>query len=162
MAQNYRSPGQAVDYINNTGVEIVSGQVVFLGTVAGIALDSIPVNGIGSVMLHGVFELSKAAPLEIAQGDELFWNVGTEKVTKTVADILLGIASAPAASTDTLVQVLLRSNTNSLPQAAYVTAVATADGNDAATTQALANANKAKINAIIAALQGAGIMAAAE
>jgi len=34
-----------------------------------------------------------------------------------------------------------------------LTAVSTADGSDAATTQALANANKAKINAIIAALK---------
>lgn len=34
-----------------------------------------------------------------------------------------------------------------------ITAVATADGSDAATTQALANALKAKLNELIAALQ---------
>lgn len=36
---------------------------------------------------------------------------------------------------------------------AGLTAIATADGSDAGTTQTLANACKAKINAIIAALQ---------
>lgn len=35
-----------------------------------------------------------------------------------------------------------------------ITAIATADGSDAATTQALANATKAKFNALLAALQG--------
>lgn len=37
---------------------------------------------------------------------------------------------------------------------ANITPVATADASDPATTQALANANKAKINELIAALQG--------
>lgn len=39
------------------------------------------------------------------------------------------------------------------PEIAALTAVATADGSDAATTQALANALKVKVNAIIAALK---------
>ena len=39
------------------------------------------------------------------------------------------------------------------PEITALTAIATADGSDPATTQALANACKAKINAIIAALQ---------
>ena len=38
-------------------------------------------------------------------------------------------------------------------QIAALSAITTPDGSDPATTQALANANKAKINAIIAALQ---------
>jgi hypothetical protein len=44
-------------------------------------------------------------------------------------------------------------------QSATVEAIETADGSDPATTQALANANKAKINEIIAALKAANLMA---
>lgn len=40
-----------------------------------------------------------------------------------------------------------------------IAAIATADGSDPATTQALANATKAKVNAVIAALVAAGILA---
>lgn len=39
-------------------------------------------------------------------------------------------------------------------QIVALTAITTPDGTDAATTQTLANANKAKINQIIAALKG--------
>lgn len=39
------------------------------------------------------------------------------------------------------------------PQIIALTAITTPDGSDAATTQTLANANKAKINQIIAALK---------
>lgn len=42
---------------------------------------------------------------------------------------------------------------------AAVAALATADGSDAGTTQTLANATKAKLNAVIAALQTAGLLA---
>jgi hypothetical protein len=44
-------------------------------------------------------------------------------------------------------------------QAAAVTDITTADGSDAATTQALANATKAKVNALLASLRAAGILA---
>ena len=44
--------------------------------------------------------------------------------------------------------------------AAHVAPIATADATDLATAEALANANKAKINALIAALIAAGLMAA--
>lgn len=37
--------------------------------------------------------------------------------------------------------------------------IATADGSDAATTQALANATKAKVNELLASLRGAGVIA---
>jgi hypothetical protein len=45
-------------------------------------------------------------------------------------------------------------------QVANIAAIATADGSDPATTQALANANKAKINAILAAMKASGAMVA--
>jgi len=44
--------------------------------------------------------------------------------------------------------------------ATNIAAEDTADGSDAATTQALANALKVKVNALLAALKAAGLMAA--
>lgn len=44
--------------------------------------------------------------------------------------------------------------------AVNVAACATADGSDAGTTQALANALKVKVNAILTALKNAGLMVA--
>jgi hypothetical protein len=43
-------------------------------------------------------------------------------------------------------------------QAAAVADIATADGSDAATTQALANATKAKVNALLAAMRTAKLL----
>lgn len=50
-------------------------------------------------------------------------------------------------------------NAGSNSQAAAVADVSTANGSDPATTQALANANKAKINELLASLRAAGILA---
>jgi uncharacterized protein YggE len=47
----------------------------------------------------------------------------------------------------------------SVTPATHVADVTTVNGSDPTTTQALANANKAKINEILAALQAAGLMA---
>ena len=47
------------------------------------------------------------------------------------------------------------------PQAATIAAVTTADGSDAATTQALANQLKITVNAVIAALKACGLVAKA-
>jgi hypothetical protein len=47
---------------------------------------------------------------------------------------------------------------NSHPLVAHIAAIATADATDLASSEALANACKAKINALIAALIAAGLM----
>lgn len=46
-----------------------------------------------------------------------------------------------------------------LTPAAAVADIATADGSDPATTQALANATKAKVNALLASLRAGGFLA---
>lgn len=50
-------------------------------------------------------------------------------------------------------------NAGGNPVATHVTNVTTADATDLASAEALANANKAKINEILAAMQAAGQMA---
>ena len=75
---------------------------------------------------------------------------------KIEAAIKGSIANPEAASS------VINAVDSALVDAAVVAAVAniaTADASDPATTQALANANKAKINALLAAMRTAGILA---
>lgn len=64
---------------------------------------------------------------------------------------LIELAMVPELAKEVASQIDAAGATSS--EVAALTPVATADATDPATTQALANANKAKINAIIAALQ---------
>lgn len=53
----------------------------------------------------------------------------------------------------------LAAHVNTTTSGVAVANIATADATDAATTQTLANVNKAKINALLTALRTAGIIA---
>jgi predicted RecA/RadA family phage recombinase len=160
MAQNFVACGEVVEYVNNTGSAIISESPVIMGATVGVALVDIADGDSGNVMLEGVFELAKTTPLVITQGDEVFWNTTTKRITKTATDKPFGVAYESAASSATVVHVLLHGSISATPQAALVAAITTANGSDAGTTQALANATKTTVNAIITALQNAGIMVA--
>lgn len=160
MAQNFIACGEVIEYVNSTGTAIISDSPVIIGATVGIALVDIADGDSGSVMLEGVFELAKTTPLVITQGDEVFWNTTTKKITKTATDKPFGVAYESALSAATVVSVILNGSTSASTQAANVAAISTANGSDAATTQALANATKTTVNAILTALQNAGIMVA--
>lgn len=66
------------------------------------------------------------------------------------------VAITNKADADSLIAAI---ESGSNPQAAAVADVTTPNGSDAATTQTLANANKAKINELLASLRAAGILA---
>lgn len=105
----------------------------------------------------------------ITANQRLYWDATADPVGGTAGSGALtatagatkpfaGIAAAAAANTDGKVKLLLN---RVAPKAANVAAEATANGSDAATTQALANALKTKVNAILTALKDAGLMATA-
>lgn len=160
MAQNYLHEGCTLKLTNGSGAAIASGEPIFVGGIKGVALADIANNATGPVHTEGVFTLTKKASLAISEGDSLFWDVDPGEITKTAADgVFIGVAAAAAGSSDATVNVLLVQGAG-VP-AAYVAAISTADGSDAATTQALANATKTKVNAILTALQAKGIMLSA-
>jgi predicted RecA/RadA family phage recombinase len=158
MAQNFIQDGDVLEIVNG-GTAITSGSPVVIGSIVGIALGDIAANGPGRVQVCGVFEVAKTTPLVIAQGDKVYWSTSTSKVTKTATDAYMGIAFAAAGSTDATVQVSLSEVGADTGKAAVVAAVSTANGSDAATTQALANQLKTTVNAILTALKDAGLMA---
>jgi predicted RecA/RadA family phage recombinase len=152
--------GSSIEYTNATGSDIASKAVVVIGSLVGIAAGIIKDTETGIVLLEGVWEVDKTTSLAIAQGDKLHWNTSTKKVTKTVTDKPIGTAYKAAASAGTRVEVKLYENAVNGAVAANVAAIATANGSDASTTQALANATKTSVNAILTALKAAGIMVA--
>ena len=158
---NFIQDGDTIEY-SNSGSAISAGDVVVIGKLLGVAVTDIAATtGVGTVALEGVFNLPKNTSLAITQGDQLFWDTTPGEVTKTATDIPLGTAHESAASDATTVNVKLAAAGDNVPQAAVVAAEATANGSDAATTQALANALKTKVNAILTALKDAGLMASA-
>lgn len=180
--QNYIQSGKVIAYTNLTGSLIESGDVVIVGSVAGIAVTDIPDTETKSVDIsQSVFRLAKTTSLVITQGDELFWNTGTKKVTKTATDKPLGIAFTSQLSADVLVDVKLYGQGNGVPVAATVAALTDNTGGTANSTlvaipattpadlaaQGVINGNvrdnladlAAKVNATLTSLKDAGIMA---
>lgn len=160
--KNYSQPGKTLSYVNSTGVAIVSGQmVVVAGLGAGIACGDIAIDATGELSFEGVYSYPKVAATAIAQGDELYLDVSEDELVVALGagNVFVGVAAHAALSADTEVYVKL-GNSKAMSQAANQADVATADGYDAATTQALANALKVAHNALLAKLKASGIMVA--
>lgn len=178
--KNFLKDGKVIEWLNETGATVASGDVVIIGTLPGVAVHDIEDDVSGSVRVEGCFSLPKKAALAIAAGDRVFWDANPGEVTKTVADgVPLGVCVTPAAADDETVEIKLDTTGDAAPQAVYVadiaganlTAIAGVFGDLAAArtavdtlateTEARLDAIEAKINAILDALQDPGIMAEA-
>lgn len=107
MATNGVAEGKVITYANS-GSAISANAVVVVGQRVGIAtVDIAASTGTGAVALTGVWTVAKTTSLTITQGDLLYWDTGTSKVTKNPTDIPMGYAWASAASAATTVEVLL-------------------------------------------------------
>jgi len=108
MAQNHVQAGKVIPWTNGTSADVESGDVVVIGELVGIALGDIADGAVGSVAIGEVWELPKAAPLVIAQGDRVYWDVADGNINKTATDNEdAGVAFVAAASAATVVQVLI-------------------------------------------------------
>lgn len=78
MATNYIQGGSVMDYVNNTGADIASGDVVVIGNLIGVSLTDIPnttPNSVGAVALDGVYEVPKVSAAVFVQGEKLIYDV---------------------------------------------------------------------------------------
>ena len=157
--KNFIQEGEIIEFANS-GSAIASGDVVVIGEMVGVACGNIATGESGPVETCGVFELAKATGSAWTIGQKLFWDKTNLRFTGTAssdADLVAGYAFKAADSADATGYVKLCGP--AVPKVvAAVAAEATVDGSDAATTQALANALKAKVNALIAALKASGVM----
>jgi predicted RecA/RadA family phage recombinase len=154
MSKSFRSPGKVMDFV--TGADQLSGDVVAIGGGFGVLSNDTKSGLVGSLALEGVFKLPKATGAWV-QGDQIFWDGSAKKCTKTkTGNTQIGLAWQAQGSADALGEVLLSDQSDY--KAAVIAAIATADGSDAASTQALANSTKVTVNAILVALKNAGLM----
>jgi predicted RecA/RadA family phage recombinase len=97
MATNHVQPGKVLDYTNNTGSAISSGDVVKVGQILGVALVDIAVGESGSVQIDGVFTVPKVSAAVIAQGEGLTWDVSAGAFDDNAATPATGdVTGAPA------------------------------------------------------------------
>lgn len=103
MKAEYLQRGEALDYKNGTEAAIPAGSVIELGSRIGVAGTDIPIGGLGSVHVLGVFSMPKKAE-EIKMGDALYFDSKSEggQLTKTGSEgtTPAGYAAADAASED--------------------------------------------------------------
>ena len=99
----YIQKGNNIDYLATTDIGYMD--VVPLTSRIGVALEDIPSGIVGSVTLTGVYEMPAAAPLAIAVGDLVYYNVTNGNITKTTTDVPAGIAVESKTSSGTTVRV---------------------------------------------------------
>ena len=106
MAINYIQEGKALDY-TPSGADVASGDLVIIGTIAGIAKTNIADGKTGAVHICGVFSVPKATGA-VTQGAKLYWSSANGNVTTTATrNTLVGVAASAAASGDGSIPLLL-------------------------------------------------------
>lgn len=107
MAQGHVQPGATMPHTNTTGVVIAAGTVIGFADMVGIALGYIAPGAVGELAICEVWDLPKEAALDIAQGDQVYWDAANNRVDKTNTNIPCGKAFATAASAAATVLVKL-------------------------------------------------------
>jgi predicted RecA/RadA family phage recombinase len=161
--KNYVLGGDTIQFV--LAANCLAGDIINIGAaMSGVAMNSGSTGDTIAVKLRGVFTLPKTTSLVITAGDEVYFNTGTGKVTKTKTDKCLGVAWQSALTNDTTIEVLLVPKRGEqgleTAQAAFVAQIATVNATDLPTAEALANQNKATVNALLTSLINAGVMAA--
>lgn len=103
--RNYVQPGNVVPVALSAAVK--AGDVVIVGSLAGIAATSGETGDEVEVSLSGVFELPKGS-VPITQGARLFWDAANKLATATAgSNVFIGHAFRPALTADVVVDVRL-------------------------------------------------------
>lgn len=151
--------GGSIPFTNSGETTIPSGRIISVAGIIGVVSADVLPGKTGVLEVDAGFEIPKAQ-VTIAKGDHLFLDTATHTVTNVPAmgKPYAGVALDPAAEGAAAVRMKLPALP--APQAANVAAIATVDGSDAGTTQALANATKAAFNDLLAKLKASGLVAA--
>lgn len=99
MANNHIYSGDVQDWTNDSGSDVVSGQVVAVGATLGIAQVDIASGAVGSIAFEDVWAVPKADGAVIAHGDFVTWdasagNFDDDAATPAAGDVTLGAWAA--------------------------------------------------------------------
>lgn len=143
---NYICEGDRLESVAPSG-GVVAGELILVGSKIAVAQNTVAQGGKVVSHTEGVFEVAKETGA-ITIGQPLYLKADTKTVTTSATgNVLAGYAYSAAASSDTTVYVSI--NECVQPVVALVANVGGAAASDAITT----------INALLAALKAAGIMA---
>lgn len=166
MAQNYKQSGDVFNYTVPASTIITSGQLIVMGSVAGVALGSGTEGDEIRVKTCGVFEVTKKTTSgnSFEVGDRVYLDTTTGTVTTDATKTFVGYAYNEVAQATTTVEVMLASapsagGASGVTPTASPTLTATgavADDTKASIDTELAKV-KADLEAIVAALEGAGV-----
>ena len=94
MKAVYVQEGKSLDYKNESGTDILAGDVVIMGARAGVAGTDIPVGLIGSIHMEGVFKIPKKAAEAITAGAVVFYSEDglTAVAAEKAAQVTVGYA----------------------------------------------------------------------
>ncbi len=106
MSTNFIEKGEVLNYAATTK-DITSGELVIMGTIAGVAKTDIAIGETGAIHITGVYSLPKANEA-ITQGAKVYWsNVNQNVTTNKTESSLIGVAANNTISSDPYVHVLL-------------------------------------------------------
>lgn len=175
--KNRYAQGVVLEYTIPSATTIASGDVIIVGALPGIALNGGTAGDVISVNITGVYELAKATGA-VAIGAKVYWDSTNSNVTTTATgNGFIGNAYKAALEAATTCYVIIGA-VDSVGQAAVVAALGTttnltaiaasyADLAAARTsvntlrtdTEARLDAIDAKVDAVIASLKAASLMA---
>ncbi len=105
MSTNFIEKGEVLTY--GATKNISSGDLVIIGTIAGVAKTDIAIGETGSVHITGVYSLAKANET-ITQGAKVYWSSKSNNVTTSKTEnIAIGVAANNTISSESRVHVLL-------------------------------------------------------
>ena len=99
MSKAFRHSGKAIDWTNDTGSDVASGDVVVVGHVLAVAETDIADTEAGSVSIRGVYEAACKSSDVINIGDKLSWDVSASKFTNDIGTAATGDCSNCAIAT---------------------------------------------------------------
>lgn len=107
----YQYAAHRIPYTNATSATIVSGQVVVIGDMIGIAVADIAAGAAGYLEIDGVHTLAATTNEAYVQGQQLYWKASTSKlIDDPTGNEKAGRAAAAKASAGTTVAIILNSN----------------------------------------------------
>jgi len=160
MSKNQVSEGKVLE-LTAPGGGVVSGTGYFIGNLFVVAMVTAAATEKFSAATEGVFNLPKTSAQAWVEGDRIYWDAGNARADN-VATVgqLIGVAAAAAANPTATGDVKLIGGAAAMEEGAQAAeADLTAITGGEAPTEAEHNLVITKVNAILAKLRTAGIIA---
>lgn len=169
--KNFVQPGEMLDLVAPSG-GVTSGVGVLIGAIFAVASVTAAEGETFSGAVTGVFDLAATAHAStqgMAVGDTAYWNDTTKAVTKTAAgNQAIGVIVATKVTTDVIARVVLVPKMGLAGDAIADLSLAAVAGVDGTGSNAASKADVdtrfasvvTKVNAILAALEAAGVVVA--